>query len=83
VPALTTKRRWGSCRPAAPGAGPLLPATGTEQIEYTTSLTRQDALNLVGMTPSARHLDHADLDGLDFLPDQVTVSVLATAYQAQ
>ncbi|GHH70229.1 ubiquinone biosynthesis protein [Streptomyces sulfonofaciens] len=62
---------------------PFFQATGTEQIEYAISLTKQDALDLVGMTPSARHLDHAGLDGLDGLPDQVTVSVLATVYRAR
>ncbi|MEH6373583.1 hypothetical protein V7793_04360 [Streptomyces sp. KLMMK] len=33
------------------------------------------------MTPSARHLAPADLDGAGFLPDQVTISVPATAYR--
>lgn len=39
------------------------------------------ALDLVGMTPCARHVNHADLSDDGLLPDQVTVSVLATAYQ--
>lgn len=45
------------------------------------TLTRQDALDLVAMTPSARHMSPADLADDHPLPDQVTVSVLATAYQ--
>ncbi|WP_431045335.1 putative RNA methyltransferase [Streptomyces sp. P1-3] len=60
---------------------PFFEATGTERVEYVTSLTRLEALDLVGMTPSARHLSPADLDGDGLLPDQVTVSVLATAYR--
>ncbi|MER6573345.1 methyltransferase domain-containing protein [Streptomyces sp. NPDC001093] len=60
---------------------PFFKAAVTEQVEYTMLLTRQEALDLVGMTPSARHLSAADLDDDAFLPDQGTVSVLATAYQ--
>lgn len=59
---------------------PFFEAAVTEQVEYPATLSRQDALDLVAMTPSARHMSRAELsDG--FLPDQVTVSVLATAYQ--
>ncbi|WP_329395207.1 putative RNA methyltransferase [Streptomyces melanogenes] len=60
---------------------PFFEATTTERVEYVTSLTGPEALNLVGMTPSARHLSPAELDGDGFLPDRVTVSVLATAYR--
>ncbi|MFD9484794.1 putative RNA methyltransferase [Streptomyces sp. NPDC059991] len=60
---------------------PFFEATATEQIEYVTSLTRLEALDLVGMTPSARHLSPSDLDDDGLLADQVTVSVLATAYR--
>ncbi|MEU1820349.1 putative RNA methyltransferase [Streptomyces roseifaciens] len=60
---------------------PFFEATRTEQVDYVTPLTRPEALDLIGMTPSARHLSPADLDGAGFLPDQVTVSVLATAYR--
>lgn len=60
---------------------PFFRAVGTEQIEYATSLTGQEALDLVGMTPSARHLHRADLTEQDCLPPRVTVSVLATAYR--
>jgi 23S rRNA (guanine745-N1)-methyltransferase len=63
---------------------PFFQAAGTEQIAYATPLTPREALDLVGMTPSARHLNHADLDGHQgCLPEQVTVSVLATAYRAR
>ncbi|MER7395891.1 putative RNA methyltransferase [Streptomyces sp. NPDC000151] len=60
---------------------PFFAATGTEQIEYATSLTRCQAIDLVGMTPSARHLNRTDLHDDNLLPDRVTVSVLATAYR--
>ncbi|WOX16847.1 putative RNA methyltransferase [Streptomyces sp. N50] len=60
---------------------PYFEAAVTEQVEYTAPLTGQEALDLVGMTPSARHLSHADLSGAGPLPDHVTVSVLATAYR--
>jgi 23S rRNA (guanine745-N1)-methyltransferase len=53
----------------------------TEQVEYSATLSRLDALDLVAMTPSARHVSRADLNDGRFLPDQVTVSVLATGYQ--
>ncbi|WP_329016802.1 hypothetical protein [Streptomyces sp. NBC_01601] len=45
------------------------------------TLTRRDALDLVAMTPNARHMGSSDLADDHPLPDQVTVSVLATAYQ--
>jgi 23S rRNA (guanine745-N1)-methyltransferase len=60
---------------------PFFEAAETEQVEYATSLTRLEALDLVGMTPSARHLNRADLDDDGLLPDRVTVSLLATAYR--
>ena len=53
----------------------------TEQVEYSAALTRPDALDLVAMTPSARHVSRGELSGDGLLPDQVSVSVLATAYQ--
>ncbi|MFG2373313.1 putative RNA methyltransferase [Streptomyces sp. NPDC048504] len=61
--------------------GPYFEAAVTEQVQYTAPLTRQDALDLVGMTPSARHVSRADLNDAGPLPDHVTVSVLATAYR--
>lgn len=60
---------------------PFFEGTVTEQVEYTAPLTRLDALDLVAMTPSARHVSRADLNDDGLLPDEVTVSVLATAYQ--
>ena len=55
----------------------------TERIEYTASLTHEDAVDLVLMTPSAHHLSAADLAGIEAgaLPTQVTVAVLASAYR--
>jgi 23S rRNA (guanine745-N1)-methyltransferase len=60
---------------------PLFEVAVTEKIEYSTSLTRPEAVDLVGMTPSARHLGDGDLADDVVLPGQVTVSVLATAYR--
>ncbi|MFF8909228.1 methyltransferase domain-containing protein [Streptomyces olivaceoviridis] len=60
---------------------PFFEAAVTEQVEYSATLTRPDAVDLIAMTPSARHVSSADLNDDGLLPDQVTVSVLATAYQ--
>ncbi|MCX4391358.1 methyltransferase domain-containing protein [Streptomyces sp. NBC_00264] len=60
---------------------PYFTVTVTEQVEYPMALVGLEALDLVGMTPSARHVNRADLSDDGLLPDQVTVSVLATAYQ--
>ncbi|RPK61248.1 23S rRNA (guanine(748)-N(1))-methyltransferase [Streptomyces sp. ADI96-02] len=60
---------------------PYFLAAGTQHVVYTTPLTRQEAIDLLGMTPSARHLTPADLSGHGSLPSRVTVSVLATSYQ--
>ncbi|MEU2965929.1 putative RNA methyltransferase [Streptomyces ardesiacus] len=60
---------------------PFFEVVVTEQVEYSASLSRLDVLDLVAMTPSARHVSRADLNDGGLLPDQVTVSVLATAYQ--
>ncbi|MGW5658766.1 methyltransferase domain-containing protein [Streptomyces sp. NPDC003758] len=56
-------------------------AAVTEQVEYAATLTGLDAVDLVAMTPSARHLSRADLSDDGFRPERVTVSVLVTAYQ--
>jgi 23S rRNA (guanine745-N1)-methyltransferase len=62
--------------------GPYFEAAATEQVEYAAPLTGRDVLDLVAMTPSARHLGRAEQHAADgALPDQVTVSVLATAYR--
>ncbi|MFJ9346598.1 methyltransferase domain-containing protein [Streptomyces sp. NPDC101237] len=60
---------------------PFFEGAVTEGVEYTAPLTAADALDLVAMTPSARHVSRADLDGGGLLPDEITVSVLATAYR--
>ena len=60
---------------------PFFTATDTKQVEYTTPVNGVEAVDLVGMTPSARHLDRVDRDLQASLPDRVTVSVLATAYR--
>ncbi|MFE1783064.1 methyltransferase domain-containing protein [Streptomyces sp. NPDC059506] len=60
---------------------PFFEAAVTEQVEYSATLTRPDALDLVAMTPSACHVNRSDLNDDSLLPDRVTVSVLATAYQ--
>ncbi|MGW4285926.1 putative RNA methyltransferase [Streptomyces sp. NPDC004673] len=60
---------------------PYFEAADTRHVEYTAPLTRQEAIDLVEMTPSARHLTHLDLNDHGPLPGQVTVSVLATSYQ--
>ncbi|MDN5746084.1 MAG: hypothetical protein L0H31_13310, partial [Nocardioidaceae bacterium] len=60
--------------------GPLFNDVRTQRVEYTAHLTSQEATDLAGMTPSARHLDPLDLIGRG-LPDRVTVSVLVTSYR--
>ncbi|MEU2439046.1 putative RNA methyltransferase [Streptomyces rubradiris] len=60
---------------------PYFQAAGTRHVAYTMPLTREEAIDLVGMTPSARHLSHADLADRGPLPARVTVSVLATSYR--
>ncbi|MBZ6090842.1 methyltransferase domain-containing protein [Streptomyces olivaceus] len=61
--------------------GPFFEAAGTRRLEYPARLTSQEAADLVGMTPSARHLGQEDLAGRGALPDRITVSVLATSYR--
>ncbi|WP_119295064.1 putative RNA methyltransferase [Streptomyces sp. YIM 130001] len=61
--------------------GPFFEAVDTRHVEYTTALTRQETTHLVGMTPSARHLDHRDLHHRGLLRDGITVSVLITTYR--
>ncbi|MET7639152.1 putative RNA methyltransferase [Streptomyces sp. NPDC005438] len=63
---------------------PYFAAEGTRRVEYPVSLTAEEAVDLVLMTPSARHLSAEDLrpEG-ERLPERVTVSVLATAYRAR
>jgi 23S rRNA (guanine745-N1)-methyltransferase len=74
----STRARNNACYRAL---DPFFGAAVTEQVVYSVPLTRREALDLVGMTPSTRHLSRADMDGDGLLPDEVTVSVLVTAYQ--
>ncbi|GHK05584.1 ubiquinone biosynthesis protein [Streptomyces sp. Y2F8-2] len=60
---------------------PFFEATVAEQLEYHATLTGTDAVDLVAMTPSARHVSRADVSDDGLLPERVTVSVLVTAYQ--
>ncbi|MGW4890622.1 methyltransferase domain-containing protein [Streptomyces murinus] len=60
---------------------PRFEAVVTERVEYPMALVGLEALDLVGMTPSARHLSRKDLNDDGLLPNRVTVSVLATAYE--
>ena len=62
---------------------PYFEALHSERIDYTTLLMSRQAVDLVLMTPSARHLTIDDLDDSPSgaLPAEVTVSVLATAYR--
>ncbi|WP_206305962.1 methyltransferase domain-containing protein [Streptomyces sp. RFCAC02] len=59
---------------------PFFEPAVTERVEYALPLSGPDARDLVAMTPSARHVDRADLPDDTLLPGRVTVSVLATAY---
>ncbi|WP_329134120.1 methyltransferase domain-containing protein [Streptomyces sp. NBC_00670] len=60
---------------------PFFEAADDERVEYRMALGATEALDLVGMTPSARHVSRAALEGGGLLPGPVTVSVLATAYR--
>ncbi|WP_432093301.1 putative RNA methyltransferase [Streptomyces sp. bgisy100] len=87
---LTELRRWMPGMVAIDPAkeqrlhhalAPFFDPARTEHVEYVMSLTAPEALDLVGMTPSARHPTRADPVDDGLLPDRVTVSVLATAYR--
>ncbi|BAU83430.1 rRNA methyltransferase [Streptomyces laurentii] len=60
---------------------PCFAATVTEQVEYALELAGPEVLDLVGMTPSARHVNPADLSEEALLPGRVTVSVRVTSYR--
>ncbi|POX52873.1 methyltransferase type 11 [Streptomyces sp. Ru72] len=60
---------------------PYFEAVVTEQVEYPMALVGLESLDLVGMTPSARHVSPAHLNDDGPLSDRVTVSVLATTYR--
>jgi 23S rRNA (guanine745-N1)-methyltransferase len=62
---------------------PYFEVVSFERIDYTMSLAGREVVDLVLMTPSARHLNVDDLAQVaaSALPANVTVSVLATAYR--
>jgi 23S rRNA (guanine745-N1)-methyltransferase len=62
---------------------PYFELVDTERIDYTTPLGRDEALDLLAMTPSAHHLSAEDLAEVaaGTLPAEVTVAVLASAYR--
>jgi 23S rRNA (guanine745-N1)-methyltransferase len=62
---------------------PCFEIVGTERIDYTVSLSQDEVVDLILMTPSAHHLSEADLAQVtsEPLPTEVTVSVLASAYR--
>ena len=60
---------------------PWFAAVHAVEVEYSATLAEGEAKDLVAMSPSARHLKCGELDDSSVLPDRVTVSVLATAYQ--
>ncbi|MFD4790592.1 hypothetical protein ACFWN1_26780 [Streptomyces sp. NPDC058459] len=80
IPAMVTIDPDKEQRPQR-ALDPCFQAAGTQHVEYTTPLTWQEAIDLVEMTPSTRHLTHADLSDHGSLSSQVTVSVPATSYQ--
>lgn len=59
---------------------PHFEEVATRLVEYRASLSHDGAVDLVAMTPSARHLDPAHVGDDPDLPQEVTVSVLVTAY---
>ncbi|MER6084139.1 methyltransferase domain-containing protein [Streptomyces sp. NPDC001833] len=60
---------------------PFFAVAATEEVEYLATPAGEEALDLLAMTPSARHVSRADMSGAGLLPDRITVSVLATAYR--
>lgn len=58
---------------------PFFTPVVTERVEHEVALTPEQARDLIGMTPSARHVDPAALDG-GAGGLTVTLSVLVTAY---
>jgi len=65
------------------GLDPHFEVVNVERIEYTMSLSHQETVDLMLMTPSAHHLSDDDLDRVaaGALPEEVTVSVLASTYR--
>ncbi|MFJ4689021.1 methyltransferase domain-containing protein [Streptomyces sp. NPDC088789] len=58
---------------------PYFTAERTERVEYAMALTAPQTSALLGMTPSARHLNPSHIEAAD--SPEVTVSVLATVYR--
>jgi 23S rRNA (guanine745-N1)-methyltransferase len=59
--------------------GSVFEAERTDELRYSIGLGRGEILKLVGMGPSARHLDPAELAAaVAALPDKVDVTVSAT-----
>lgn len=95
VVARPGERHLAELRRAVPGAVAVDPAkerrlhdalhrrfepVATERVEYRLRLAGDQAADLLGMTPSARHVRVADMVDQGLLPAEVTVSVLTTAY---
>ncbi|WP_030382043.1 MULTISPECIES: methyltransferase domain-containing protein [unclassified Streptomyces] len=62
---------------------PFFEVAAAGRVEYVMALGAAEALDLVGMTPSARHVSRAELESGGLLGGRVTVSVLATAYRVR
>lgn len=60
---------------------PLFTTEDTRRLRLTVTLDDASARDLVAMTPSARHVDLAVLDGSGDAPREVTVSVLASLHR--
>ncbi len=59
---------------------PFFEVVRTERVEYAMTLTMSEAADLLGMTPSARHRSGPEPGDRASL-DEITVSVLASAYR--
>lgn len=60
---------------------PLFTTEDTQRLRLTVDLDDAAVRDLVAMTPSARHVDLAALDGSGDVPRRVTVSVLASLHR--
>lgn len=63
------------------GLAPFFEVVGTESVEYVTTLSHPEVIDVLGMSPSARHLNATAPGDPGLRIDEVTVSVLATAYR--
>lgn len=71
----------GKERRLADTLAPYFEEVGTQQVHHRVALTHDRAVDLVAMTPSARHVDAALVEGDPDLPGEVTVSVLVGVYR--